>query len=51
MNRLSDLFDLAFSHDLLDDEGIPDASKVANAIEDLLVKKPHLASRRARSAT
>jgi hypothetical protein len=45
-NRLADPTDLPFSDDLLDDNGLPDESKVAEAIEQLLAKKPHLASRR-----
>jgi hypothetical protein len=30
----------------LDDDGLPDEAKVADAIEELLARKPHLASRR-----
>lgn len=45
-NRLADPSDLPFSPDLLDDDGLPDESKIAEAIEQLLAKKPHLASRR-----
>lgn len=45
-NRLADPTDLAYSDDLLDDDGYPDELKVAEAIEELLAKKPHLASRR-----
>lgn len=45
-NRLADPTDLPFSPDLLDDDGLPDESKIAEAIEQLLAKKPHLASRR-----
>jgi hypothetical protein len=45
-NRLADPTDLAYSDDLLDDDGMPDESKVLDAVEELLAKKPHLASRR-----
>jgi hypothetical protein len=45
-HRLADPSDLTYSDDLLDDDGYPDAGKVAEAIEELLAKKPHLASRR-----
>jgi hypothetical protein len=45
-NRLADPTDLTYSDDLLDDDGLPDESKVAEAIEQLLATKPHLASRR-----
>jgi hypothetical protein len=45
-NRLADPTDLAYSDDLLDDDGLPDEAKVLDAVEELLAKKPHLASRR-----
>lgn len=45
-NRLADPTDLTFRPDLLEDDGLPDAAKVADAIEKLLARKPHLASRR-----
>jgi hypothetical protein len=43
--RLADPSDLAFSDDLLDDDGLVDTAKVEAAVEALLVAKPHLASR------
>ncbi len=45
-HRLADPTDLTYSPDLLDDDGLPDEGKVVAAIEDLLTRKPHLASRR-----
>lgn len=45
-SRLADPTDLAFSPDLLDDDGLPDEAKVADAIEELVARKPHFASRR-----
>lgn len=44
--RLIDPDDLAFSDDMLTDEGMIDRDKVAEAITDLLARKPHLAARR-----
>jgi hypothetical protein len=44
--RLADPTDLPVSDDLLDDDGLPDTAKVQHAIEELLKKKPHLASTR-----
>lgn len=44
--RLADPTDLPFSEALLDDEGMPDEAKVIAAIDDLLKRKPHLASRK-----
>lgn len=46
--RLTDATDLPVSDALMDDNGIPDAGKVNDAIEELLNEKPHLASTRAR---
>lgn len=45
-NRLADPSDLAFSEDLLDADGLPDPEKVTAAVDDLIARKPHLASRR-----
>lgn len=45
-NRLADPTDLPYDPGLLDDDGMPDPDKVAEAIEQLLARKPHLASRR-----
>ncbi len=45
-HRLADPTDLTYSPDLLDADGIPDQAKVADAVGDLLARKPHLASRR-----
>lgn len=44
--RLADPTDLPVSDDLLDDVGLPDRSKVIAAVDELLAKKPHLASTR-----
>lgn len=44
--RLADASDLPYSDDLLGDDGLPDESKVREAIEDLLTRKPHLISRK-----
>jgi hypothetical protein len=49
-NRLADPTDLAYSDDLLDEDGYPDEGKVAEAIEQLIAKRPHLASRRPRDS-
>jgi hypothetical protein len=42
--RLADSTDLSFSSALLGEDGYPDDDKVRAAIDDLLTKKPHLAS-------
>lgn len=44
--RLADPTDLPVSDDLMDDDGIPDTDKITEAIDELLKKKPHLASTR-----
>jgi hypothetical protein len=44
--RLADPTDLPFHEDLLGEDGLPDAAKVAAAVEALLTAKPHLAARR-----
>jgi hypothetical protein len=44
--RLADPSDLPYDAALLDDDGVPDAAKVTEAVEALLAAKPHLASRR-----
>lgn len=44
--RLADPTDLAYSDDLCDEHGVPDEAKVAAAVDELLERKPHLASRR-----
>jgi len=44
--RLADATDLPYDEALLDDEGLVDQSKVTAAVEELLARKPHLASRR-----
>lgn len=44
--RLADPTDLPLSEALLDDDGMPDEAKVLAAIDDLLKRKPHLASRK-----
>lgn len=43
--RLADPTDLAYERALLDDGGLPDAGRVAAAVDALLERKPHLASR------
>ena len=42
--RLADPTDLPVTPELLDDDGIPDPQKVADAIADLVKRKPHLAA-------
>lgn len=44
--RLADPSDLAYDEALLDDDGLPDPAKVRAAVDTLLERKPHLASRR-----
>lgn len=44
--RLVDPDDLAFTEDLLTEDGTVDADKVAAAIDALIARKPHLAARR-----
>jgi hypothetical protein len=44
--RLADPSDLPYSVALLDDDGLPDAEKVTAAVDELLARKPHLASTR-----
>lgn len=44
--RLADPTDLEYSDELLDEHGVPDEAKVAAAVDELLERKPHLASRR-----
>jgi hypothetical protein len=44
--RLADPTDLAYSDDLLDDDGLVDPAKVTVAVDALLAAKPHLMSRR-----
>lgn len=44
--RLADASDLPVTDDLLDDDGMPDVEKVSAAVDDLLTRKPHLASTR-----
>ena len=41
--RLADATDLPYDEALLDEDGLPDAGKVAAAVETLLERKPHLA--------
>lgn len=43
--KLADATDLPFAEALLVD-GMPDPEKVAEAVEDLLARKPHLGDRR-----
>ncbi len=44
--KLADPTDLAYSDDLLDDNGLVDEGKVRAAVDALLERKPHLAARR-----
>ncbi len=44
--RLADATDLPYGAELLDDDGLVDEPKVRAAVDALLVRKPHLASRR-----
>lgn len=44
--RLADPTDLPVSDAVMAEDGLPDAAKVAAAVDDLLTKKPHLGSTR-----
>ncbi len=44
--KLADARDLPYGEHLVDDDGLPDFDKVADAIDDLIRERPHLASRR-----
>jgi len=44
--KLADPSDLPFSEELLNEDGLPDRSKIVAAVDDLLTRKPHLASTR-----
>lgn len=44
--KLADARDLPYGDHLLDDDGVPAFDKVADAIDDLIRERPHLASRR-----
>lgn len=44
--RLADPSDLPHSADLCDEQGVPVEAKVRAAVDELLARKPHLASRR-----
>jgi hypothetical protein len=44
--KLVDPSDLPFTDDLLDDDGLVDEIKGRAAVEDLVKRKPHLATRR-----
>jgi hypothetical protein len=44
--RLADPSDLPYADDLLDEDGYPDEAKVLAAVDELLTRKPHLASTR-----
>jgi len=43
--RLADPDDLPYDPALLDEDGLPDPERVTAAVDDLLNRKPHLASR------
>lgn len=44
--KLADPSDLPYSDDLLDEDGMPDETKVLAAVDELLTRKPHLAATR-----
>lgn len=44
--RLADPTDLPYDPELLDDDGLVDEPKVRTAVQNLLTRKPHLATRR-----
>lgn len=44
--KLADARDLPYGEHLLDDDGVPAFDKVADAIDELIRERPHLASRR-----
>ena len=46
--RLADARDLPFTAELLGDDGIPDPTKIGEAIDALIRERPHLADRRPR---
>ncbi len=48
LGKLADPTDLPFDEALCDDDGIPDPAKIADAIDELLARKPHLGDRRPR---
>ncbi len=48
LGRLADPSDLAYDEALLDGDGIPDPAKIADAVDELLTRKPHLGDRRPR---
>lgn len=48
LGRLADPSDLPYDEALCDDDGIPDPAKIADAVDELLGRKPHLADRRPR---
>ncbi len=44
--KLADARDLPYGEHLLDDDGVPAFDRVADAIDELIRERPHLASRR-----
>jgi len=48
LGRLADPTDLPYDEELCDDDGIPDPAKIADAVDELLTRKPHLGDRRPR---
>ncbi len=44
--RLADPSDLPYDEALCDEDGVPDEQRVRAAVDELLERKPHLASRR-----
>jgi hypothetical protein len=44
--KLADARDLPYGEHLLDEDGVPAFDKVADAIDELIRERPHLASRR-----
>lgn len=48
LGKLADPRDLPYDDALCDDDGIPDPTKIADAVDELLTRKPHLGDRRPR---
>lgn len=48
LGRLADPTDLPFDEELCDEDGIPDPARIADAVDELLTRKPHLGDRRPR---
>ena len=48
LGKLADPTDLPYDEELCDDDGMPDPAKIADAVDELLSRKPHLGDRRPR---